>query len=197
MTPLTGFCRLLLPIVLGMLPLMSCAAPLAPATPAPIDLQEKQAMPFRLTSSAFVEGNTIPRRFTCDGENVSPPLSWSAIPDGAASLALIVDDPDAPAGTWVHWVLFDLPADTTNLSEGLPASETLANGARQGRNDFKRVGYGGPCPPRGSTHRYFFKLYALDTKLDLRSGVTKATVEDAMTGHVLAAGQLIGRYQRG
>jgi len=149
----------------------------------------------QLTSSAFADGGTIPRRHTCDGDDVSPPLAWSGVPDDAISLALIADDPDAPRGTWVHWVLYNLPAAVTSLPEALPADERLPNGALQGRNDFRRTGYGGPCPPSG-THRYFFKLYALDTMLDLAPGATKQELLQAMDGHVLAEAQLMGRYAR-
>lgn len=147
-------------------------------------------MTIQVTSSAFAEGETIPRRHTCDGEDFSPPLNWSAIPEGTASLALIVDDPDAPRGDWVHWVLVDLPPELTGLPEG-------AQGVGiDGRNDFGRQGYGGPCPPKGSTHRYFFKVYALDQALGLKSGATKRDVEKAMQGHILTLGQLMGRYTR-
>ena len=150
----------------------------------------------RLTTTAFQPGGTIPRKHTCDGPDVSPPLAWDAPAGAVQSFALIVDDPDAPAGTWVHWVLFDLPAATGELPEGVPRDEQLPTGARQGRNDFRRVGYNGPCPPSGPPHRYFFKLYALDARLNLKPGSTKADVERAMQGHILAQGQLIGRYSR-
>jgi Raf kinase inhibitor-like YbhB/YbcL family protein len=127
---------------------------------------------------------------------VSPALNWSDPPAGTQSFALIADDPDAPVGTWVHWVLYDLPADTRSLAENLPKQEQLSNAARQGRNDFRRIGYGGPCPPPGKPHRYFFKLYALDTKLSLKAGAAKAEVERAVQGHILAQGELMGRYGR-
>jgi len=153
-------------------------------------------MPLRIVSAAFTEGAPIPAQHTCDGRDVSPPLMWSGAPGGVRSFALIADDPDAPAGTWVHWVLYDLPASTTELPEGVPPAETVAGGGRQGRNDFGRLGYGGPCPPRGRPHRYFFKLYALDTELDLPARATKQEVERAMRGHILADGQLMGTYQR-
>ena len=146
-------------------------------------------MTFALTSSAFIEGGPIPVEHTCDGEDVAPPLGWSDAPAGVQAFALIVDDPDAPAGTWVHWVLFNLPANAT----ALPESSTQAE---QGRSDFKRVGYGGPCPPPGKPHRYFFKLYALDGPLALRAGATKAEVERAMQGHILGTAQLVGTYAR-
>ena len=153
-------------------------------------------MEITLTSSAFAEGQAIPTKHTCDGENVSPGLSWSGIPEGTKSLALIADDPDAPAGTWVHWVLYDVPAATTQLPENVPAANDVLNGGKQGRNDFKKIGYGGPCPPKGNPHRYYFKLYALDQKLNLTAGATKANVEKAMKGHILAEGKLMGTYKR-
>ena len=148
-----------------------------------------------ITSSAFSEGQGIPKRYTCDGPDVSPDLAWSGVPEKAASLALICDDPDAPMGTWVHWVLFNIPADQDGLPAEIPSDAVLENGARHGTNDFRRLGYGGPCPP-GGTHRYFFKLYALDTMLELDSGVTKAQLLEAMQGHILAEGQLMGTYSR-
>lgn len=152
-------------------------------------------MDIRLTSTAFTDGGTIPKKYTCDGADVSPPLAWDNVPEGTKSFALICDDPDAPMGTWVHWVLFNLPADTRNLPEAVPPDKELSNGARQGTNDFRKIGYGGPCPPSG-THRYYFKLYALDTLLDLPAGASKAQLLKAMEGHVLAEGQLMGRYSR-
>ena len=153
-------------------------------------------MSLKLTSTAFQPGGTIPKKFTCDGPDVSPALAWSDAPTGTKSFALIMDDPDAPVGTWVHWVLYDVPAETHELAENVAKQEELPNGARQGRNDFRRIGYGGPCPPPGPAHRYFFKLYALDQKLGLKAGATKADVEKAMKGHVLAQGELMGRYGR-
>ena len=153
-------------------------------------------MTITLTSTAFREGETIPRTYTADGENVSPPLQWGDPPAGTQGFALIADDPDAPRGTWVHWVLFDLPPGERGLGEGVPAAESLPNGAKQGKNDFGKLGYGGPSPPPGKPHRYFFKLYALDTLLALQPGVTKAQVEAAMKGHVLAEGRLMGKYGR-
>jgi Raf kinase inhibitor-like YbhB/YbcL family protein len=153
-------------------------------------------MSIQLSSSAFTRGTMIPSKYTCEGQNISPPLEWEAVPGGTESLALIVDDPDAPNGTWVHWVLFNLPADTKELPENIPPTETFENGMKQGRSDFRQIGYGGPCPPKG-THRYYFKLYALDTELDLSAGVTKAKLEEVMEEHILAVGTLIGKYQKG
>ncbi len=148
-----------------------------------------------ITSSAFSEGQAIPNRYTCDGPDVSPDLAWSGVPDGTVSLAMICDDPDAPMGTWVHWVLFNIPAAAGGLPAEIPSDAALENGARHGTNDFSRLGYGGPCPP-GGTHRYFFKLYALDAVLALDSGATKAQVLEAMEGHILTEGQLMGTYSR-
>ena len=158
--------------------------------------EEGIEMSIQLTSSAFEEGQPIPEKYSCEGPDLSPPLVWTGVPQGAQSLALICDDPDAPMGTWVHWVLFNLPPDTTSLAEGLPKKTKLDNGALQGVNDFKRPGYGGPCPPPGKPHRYFFKLYALDRSLDLGEGARKKDVEKAMQGHILAQGQLVGTYKR-
>jgi hypothetical protein len=152
--------------------------------------------PMQLTSTAFTEGAAIPAQYTCDAKNISPPLKWSGVPAGAKSLALIVDDPDAPSSTWVHWVLYDLPASVSELPEDLAKSQYVTGGAKQGLNDFKHLGYGGPCPPHGKPHRYFFKLYALDSLLDLRPGLTKKDLESAMEKHILARGQLMGIYQR-
>ena len=153
-------------------------------------------MSIELTSTAFQQGATIPKQYTGDGANRSPALRWSEPPTGTKSMALICDDPDAPRGTWVHWVLFNLPTQTRELEESVPTTETLANGAKQGKNDFGNIGYGGPAPPKGKAHRYYFKLYALDVALDVPAGTTKAELEKAMKGHILAEGQLMGTYQR-
>jgi len=151
---------------------------------------------FTISSPSFHNGAPIPKKFTCDGADVSPELHWTSAPAGTKSFALIADDPDAPAGTWTHWVLFDLPAESTSLSENVPKTGDLPNAAHQGRNDFRRIGYGGPCPPAGKPHRYFFKLYALDRKLDLKPGASKQDVEQAMQGHINAQTEVFGRYQR-
>lgn len=152
-------------------------------------------MAFQIATKAFRDGGVIPKKYTCDGPDVSPPLAWSDPPSGTQSLALIVDDPDAPAGTWVHWVLYDLPPAMRELPEGVPQDRQLPNGAAQGRNDFGKPGYNGPCPPRGPAHRYFFKLYALNSKANLRPLASKNDLERAMKGHVLAQAELVGKFQ--
>ena len=149
----------------------------------------------KLETSAFSQGQAIPQQFTCDGQDRSPALNWSGAPQNTKTFALIADDPDAPAGTWVHWVIFNLPASANSLPEAIPQTDTAAGGT-QGRNDFGKIGYNGPCPPPGKPHRYFFKLYALDTTLNLNVGAKKADVERAMQGHILAHAELMGTYQR-
>ena len=148
-----------------------------------------------LKSPAFSEGEAIPQQYTCDGKDVSPPLAWTDVPPGTKSLALICDDPDAPAGDWVHWVLFDAPPAASALPEGVPPQPEIAGLGCQGRNDFRKTGYGGPCPPRG-THRYVFTLYALDRTLGLGADATKAKLLEAARGHVLAEARLTGKYTR-
>ena len=150
----------------------------------------------QLNSPAFTEGGTIPKPHTGDGKDLSPELHWTAAPAGTKSFGLICDDPDAPRGTWVHWVLFNLPADTAKLKEAVPPEKSLANGAKQGTNDFRKIGYGGPAPPPGKPHRYFFKLYALDGMLNLQEGATKQQLEAAMKGHILGEAQLMAKYGR-
>lgn len=153
-------------------------------------------MIINMTSSAFAEGASIPVRHTCDGDNLSPPLSWTSPPPGTRSMALIADDPDAASGIWVHWVLYNLPGDASGLPEGVDVTQPLTGEAAQGKNSSNNPGYRGPCPPRGSAHRYFFKLYALDALLDLAPGATKAVLLEAMKGRIVAEGQLMGTYQR-
>lgn len=153
-------------------------------------------MSFQITSPAFSAGGDIPKKFTCDGPDVSPKLAWNEPPAKTQAFALIVDDPDAPAGTWVHWVLFDLPASVRELAEGVVKQEQVPGGAKQGRNSFGNIGYGGPCPPPGKPHRYFFKLYALDANLGLKAGATKVDVERAMKAHILAQAEIMGKYGR-
>jgi Raf kinase inhibitor-like YbhB/YbcL family protein len=149
-----------------------------------------------LKSPAFQNGGEIPRKHTCDGGDISPRLTWSETPATTKTFALIADDPDAPGGTWVHWVMYDLPAATKELPEGIAAGETLDTGAKQGMNDFRKTAYGGPCPPPGSPHRYFFRLYALDTATNLKPRATKQQVLDAIKGHVVAEAELMGKYGR-
>jgi hypothetical protein len=151
-------------------------------------------MPFRLESPAFAEGATIPRLHTCEGADLSPPLEWSGEPEGTKSFALIVDDPDAPAGVWNHWLLWDIPASARALPQGCKTGQT----AETGTNDFGRLGYGGPCPPKGhGPHRYFFKLIALDVpSLGLRRGARRAELDRTLAGHVLAEAQRMGTYER-
>ena len=153
-------------------------------------------MALPVSSAAFQEGGTIPTKYTCVGQDISPQLAWSESPAGTQSFALIVDDPDAPGGVFTHWVLFNIPSDSRELPEAVPAQPQLTGGALQGRNDFGRVGYGGPCPPPGRPHRYQFTLYALDRLLDLKAGASKKQVLEAMQGHILAQGQLTGTFQR-
>jgi Raf kinase inhibitor-like YbhB/YbcL family protein len=148
-----------------------------------------------MTSGAFAPGEPIPVKYTCDGDDVSPPLQWSDPPEGTQSFVHIADDPDAPGRTWVHWVLFNLPAQARSLPEAVPPEADPADGGRHGENSWKRLGYGGPCPPSG-THRYFFKLYALDTALELEAGEGKERVLEAMEGHILAQAELMGTYSR-
>ncbi|MCI0410565.1 MAG: YbhB/YbcL family Raf kinase inhibitor-like protein [Acidobacteria bacterium] len=149
----------------------------------------------KIESAAFAPEAMIPSSHTCDGEDVSPPLTWADPPDGTKSFALISDDPDAPGGTWVHWVVWNIPPSSRGLAQGAAKSAQWTDGTRQGITDFRRVGYGGPCPPSG-THRYFFRLYALDTMLDLASGASRADLDRSMRGHVLAQADLMGKYRR-
>ena len=160
----------------------------------PTPKEEVSEPTMKITSTAFVEGESIPVKYTCDGEDVSPPLRIGGIPEGTRSLAIIADDPDAPRGTWVHWVVHGIPPDTTDLPEDYAAD--LPGGARHGTNDFNDRGYGGPCPPPGSAHRYFFKVYALDKDVNLKAGATKADLLREMEGSILGSGQLMGTYQR-
>jgi Raf kinase inhibitor-like YbhB/YbcL family protein len=153
-------------------------------------------MAFAISSTSFPNDGDIPKKFTCDGADVSPELSWTDPPPGTQSFALIADDPDAPAGTWTHWVLFDLPPTTSSLAEGVNKIDELPGGERQGRNDFRKIGYNGPCPPPGKPHRYFFKLYALNGKLNLKPGVSKQEVEQAMEGLIQAKVEWMGKYRR-
>ncbi|HVO67646.1 MAG TPA: YbhB/YbcL family Raf kinase inhibitor-like protein [Syntrophales bacterium] len=157
--------------------------------------QMKGVKKMEIKSTAFKQGARIPSKFTCDGMDVSPPLEWGNIPSGTKNFALICDDPDAPVGTWVHWVVYDIPVNTTSLPEKVPPLKELTNGAKQGMNDFRAIGYGGPCPPSGE-HRYFFKLYALDGPTGLKTGASKAQLLEAMKGHILGEAELVGKYKR-
>lgn len=150
----------------------------------------------QLKSPQFDDGSDLPVRFTCDGADVSPALRWTAPPDGTRSFVLIAEDPDAPGGTWLHWLLYDVPAGERELPEAVAPKGTLPCGAHQGRNDFEMLGYGGPCPPPGRPHRYYFRLFALDKPVGLRPGATRAPVERAMAGHVLARAEIVGHYAR-
>ncbi|AFZ27997.1 phospholipid-binding protein, PBP family [Cylindrospermum stagnale PCC 7417] len=156
---------------------------------------KKEAKTMKLASSAFEANNLIPAQYTCDGADISPPLIWEQVPRETQSLALIVDDPDAPGKTFVHWVVYDLPPTVRQLPEQISSTKTLPNGGVQGKNDFGKFGYGGPCPPSG-IHRYFFQLYALDKKLGLAAGASKNQILAAIEGHILASSELIGRYKR-
>ncbi len=176
--------------------LLGCAASCSKAQNATVSTERSTSMTIQIKSTAFADGESIPQKYTCDEEDISPPLSWENAPDRTKSFALICDDPDAPSGTWVHWVIYDLQPTTTQLPEAVPANEEVLNGAKQGRNDFSRIGYGGPCPPKGNAHRYYFKLYALDSVLNLRAGATKGDVENAITGHIVGEGRLMGTYKR-
>ncbi|MCD6419216.1 MAG: YbhB/YbcL family Raf kinase inhibitor-like protein [Synergistetes bacterium] len=150
----------------------------------------------KIESKAFREGGLIPKIHTCDGKDISPQLTWSDAPDGTESFALICDDPDAPAGVWVHWVIYNIPKNMKELKQNIPKKETLPDGTKQGKNDFGKIGYGGPCPPHGRPHRYFFKLYALDTLLNARAGITKQELLQLIEGHILSTAETYGKYGR-
>jgi len=177
--------------LLGLIALLLVACgPEAPVAPKEVE------MALFVSSTAFQEGESIPAQYSCQGQDISPPLAWSEPPSGTRSFALIVYDPDAPVGVFTHWVLFNLPADSRELAEAIPTQPQLPSGALQGKNDFGKIGYRGPCPPRDSPHHYRFTLYALDQALDLKSGAIRKQVLEVMSGHVLAQGQLTGTYQR-
>lgn len=191
----------LIGMLLLVMALAGCAPPEAAPAEMPPSVEEEAAlstpeegaeMGMKISSPAFEQNAGIPELYTCKGEDISPPLSWTGVPEGTASLVLIMDDPDAPVGTWDHWILFNLPANTSELAED---TQTYPEGTRLGRNSWKRNEYGGPCPPGGARHRYFFKLYALDMMLNLPEGVGKAQIEVAMQNHILAQAELIGIYK--
>ena len=163
---------------------------------ANVSLAKGSSAKLELKTTAFRPGGTIPAQFTCSGENISPTLSWSPPPPGTRSFVLVVDDPDAPAGTWVHWVVYNLPPTARGLPEHAPSGEVIGGGGMQGVNDFPTDGYSGPCPPPGKPHRYFFRLYALDTTLNLRAPVHRRDIDFAMKGHVLAKAELVGMFGR-
>jgi hypothetical protein len=161
-----------------------------------VQLENQVATGFELSSPAFGNGAPIPLEYTCDGQNLSPALQWSSPPPATRSLALIADDPDAPVGTWVHWVIYNLPANLASLPGGVEKTPQALPAGVPGTNDFRQAGYGGPCPPPGSQHRYFFKIYALDVEPNLPAGLTAAGLMDAIRGHILAEAKWMGRYKR-
>lgn len=189
----------LLPVVfagaLTILLISSCdRTSAAEETAAPVD--EEETLTLKLTSPAFLEGERIPKKYTGEGPDVSPPLKWIQAPPTTASFAVICDDPDAPMGTWDHWIIYNIPMEASILPEAVPTQEQLPDGSRQGLNDFGEVGYRGPMPPPGKPHRYFFTLYALDTVLDLPKPVGREELEKALKGHVIEESRLMGTYQR-
>jgi Raf kinase inhibitor-like YbhB/YbcL family protein len=182
--------------LLGLSLLLTCILLASCGNHQGVPTLEEGSAKMKLTSSVFSEGASIPGKYTCDGEDRSPGLKWNGAPKETKTFALICDDPDAPAGTWVHWVAYDLPASTTELGEAIPPLNSVPGGGTQGNNDFGRIGYGGPCPPQGKAHRYYFKLYALDRALGLSAGASKQALIDAMKDHILGEAQLMGTYQR-
>jgi Raf kinase inhibitor-like YbhB/YbcL family protein len=184
-------------IAINLIPILALIAAACSRSHDKVTPREGKTVNILITSDAFREGEAIPTKYTCDGDDLSPALRWSDMPPNTKNLVLICEDPDAPSGTFTHWVLYNLPPAATGLPEGVSAEARLANGAIQGRNDFKRIGYGGPCPPpKDGAHRYFFRLYALDTELQLQAGARREDIVLAMEGHVLATGHLMGTYQR-
>ncbi len=181
---------LIAPLIAGCASRSQSVTPPSPANTPPDNKAE-----IKLTSAAFKEGEAIPRAYTCDGVNISPPLEWSGVPKTARTIAIVADDTDAPGGTWVHWALYNLPAENIGLVENLPLTENLKAGGFQGTNDFQKIGYRGPCPPSG-THHYYFRIYALDSELTLKAGATKAELLKAMDDHVVLQGRLMGTYRR-
>jgi Raf kinase inhibitor-like YbhB/YbcL family protein len=153
-------------------------------------------MSLDLNTTAFQHQKEIPEKFTCKGADLSPELVWTGTPDGTKTFALIVDDPDAPAGAWVHWVAFNIPVSVTQFHEGMPKDAELKDGTRQGKNDFGKLGYNGPCPPPGGYHRYYFRLYALDAVLDLKPGATRQDLDRAMAHKVIGKAELMGKFKR-
>jgi Raf kinase inhibitor-like YbhB/YbcL family protein len=150
----------------------------------------------KLATSAFTFGEKIPKQYTADGKNISPSLSWQEPPKGTKSFVIIVDDPDAPAGVWTHWIVYNIPPDTTSLKEGISRDKKLPDGSLQGKNSGGHIGYDGPAPPKGKTHRYFFNIFALNTVLKAPPGANKKTIESLMERHVIGEGQMMGTYER-
>jgi len=183
----------LLPRALIMMPVLTFVVFMA-VVPARVRGQQASKMEVKTTS--FEPGGFIPKRFTCQGANVSPALAWSDPPAGTQRFAIIEDDPDAPSGTFVHWLVYDLPSGSRRLPEASAGNDQMAGGGQQGTNDFSRVGYSGPCPPPGSTHRYFIRLYALDVPTSLPPAATRSELDNAMKGHILAHAELMGRFKR-
>jgi len=171
---------------------LSATPTAGPATSSPLPT----SVGFTITSPEFASGKPVPRQYTCDGGDRSPPLRWDEPPTGTQTFALIVDDPDAPGGTWVHWVLYNLPVSTRSLPEAVAQDPNGPDGSRQGRNSFGRSGYGGPCPPGGSTHHYFFRLYALDIEANPPAEATAGQLQSAMNGHIVAYSELVGTYTK-
>ena len=159
-----------------------------------LSTNNQQPTTIKLKSSAFKEGEMIPKKFACQGEDVSPQLSWDKLPTDTKSIAVTCDDPDAPGGGFVHWVIFNIPANAISLPENIAKQKTLPDGSRQGINDFGRIGYGGPCPP--ALHRYYFRVYVLDIVLDLQPGIEKPALLKAIEGHIIAQGEIIGKYKK-
>lgn len=179
------------------LPVLLCVFPILGLGCEPTELEPKEgAMELTVSSPVFQQAERIPTKYTCEGQDVSPPLTWSEPPPGTQSLALIMDDPDAPGGVFTHWVIFSIPSDSRSFPEALPTQAELPTHALQGKNGFSRIGYGGPCPPAGRPHHYQFTLYAVDQVLNLKAGVSKKQLLDAIEGHILAQGTLTGTYQR-
>lgn len=186
-----GLCWVLVSSIL-LIPVVSCGHSASHSEQG----SDPSASGFQIKSAAFQEGAIIPRQFTCEGEDISPPLTWTEPPSGTHSFALIVEDPDAPGGVWTHWVVYNLPAGARSMSGNVPKQDQLPSGALQGLNSFGHFGYGGPCPPPGKAHHYFFRLYALDAMLSLSPGAAKRDVLEAAKGHILGEAKLMGRFKR-
>lgn len=177
--------------------IVSCKRSPSPETKADQTTEKGgQSMVFTMTTTAFADSGNIPKKYTCDGEDVSPPLSWSGVPAGTKSFALICDDPDAPMGTWTHWVIWGIPGNAPGLPEGVPKVADVPGGIKQGLNSWPKVGYNGPCPPAGKPHRYIFTVFALDSDLDLSANSSKSALENAMKGHILGTAKVTGKYGR-